>query len=84
MNFLMSGFHQKRKARREMSSWMSEKQIPIRKPWAEYPVGTKAVGSMGGYWIKTNSGWKWCTGATFPTPGGDVYAIVLPETESEE
>jgi len=42
------------------------------------PIGTKAHSATGGYWIKTNRGWKWCTGDTFPTPGGDVIRIELP------
>lgn len=48
--------------------------------WSEYPVGTKAAAIMGGHWIKTERGWKWCTGATFPTPGGDASGMVcLPK-----
>jgi hypothetical protein len=47
------------------------------KSW--YPIGTKAYTSGGGYWEKTERGWKWCTGATFPTPGGDCIGIVEPE-----
>lgn len=46
--------------------------------WNNYPIGTKAYSSVGGYWIKVANGWKWCTGATFPTPGGDVTRIELP------
>jgi hypothetical protein len=43
--------------------------IDADKPWREYPVGTKARESWtGGYWTKTNMGWKWQTGNTFPTP----------------
>lgn len=58
---------------------MSEKRR--FKPWGEYPIGTKAYSVSGGYWIKTMRGWKWNTGATFPTPGGDVYKVIEP-TES--
>lgn len=46
--------------------------------WNKYPIGTKAYAIMGGYWERTSRGWKWCTGATFPTPGGDVSRIELP------
>lgn len=47
----------------------------------DYPIGTKAHSINGGYWIKTDSGWRWCTGDTFPTPGmGDVYRYELPDT----
>lgn len=47
--------------------------------WSNYPIGTKAHAVMGGYWIKTNHGWKWCTGATFPTPGGNVSRVEIPK-----
>jgi len=50
----------------------------IDKPWKSYPIGTKAHAFNGGYWTKTARGWKWCTGATFPTPGGDVRWVELP------
>ena len=49
--------------------------------WRDYPEGTKAMSFGGGYWEKTNRGWKWCTGATFPAPGGDASGWVqLPTT----
>lgn len=35
------------------------------------PLGTKAPGFGGGYWVRTEQGWKWCAGSTFPRPGGD-------------
>jgi hypothetical protein len=41
------------------------------RPFAAYPIGTKAKAIGGGYWIKNERGWKWCTGSTFPCPGGD-------------
>ena len=47
--------------------------------WNEYPLGTKAIAIMGGHWIRTERGWKWHNGATFPRPGGDAYAVILPE-----
>lgn len=47
--------------------------------WDEYSLGTKAYAVNGGYWIRIKQGWKWCTGATFPTPGGDAIYIELPE-----
>lgn len=50
----------------------------------EYPIGTKAHSSGGGYWEKTKRGWKWCTGATFPRPGGDVCYFELPESPCVE
>ena len=53
----------------------------IDRPWNEYPIGTRAYAFDGGYWIKVELGWKWCTGATFPKPGGDACGkcIELPE-----
>lgn len=47
--------------------------------WNQYPNGTKAYAINGGHWIKNNRGWKWCTGATFPTLGGDCFKIELPQ-----
>ena len=47
-------------------------RIRREKPWNEYPIGTKAHAHNGGYWIRMRNGWKWCTGDTFPTPGGDA------------
>jgi hypothetical protein len=48
--------------------------------WYNYPVGTKARESWsGGHWIKTEAGWKWHSGSTFPTPGGsDEVMLPLP------
>ena len=51
--------------------------------WSEYPIGTKAHAVMGGHWIKTEKGWKWCTGDTFPRPGADVIRVELPEPPKE-
>jgi len=47
--------------------------------WDKYPIGTKAHHYMGGHWIRTEHGWKWCTGDTFPTPGAGVSRIEWPE-----
>ncbi len=41
------------------------------KPMIEMPMGTKAKAIGGGHWIRVKTGWKWCTGSTFPTVGGD-------------
>lgn len=51
--------------------------------WSDYPIGTKAHAVMGGYWIKTEGGWKWNSGSTFPTPGGDACGrcVELPPGE---
>lgn len=48
--------------------------------WHVYPVGTRAFAVNGGHWERVPRGWKWCTGATFPTPGGDASGILeIPE-----
>lgn len=52
----------------------------IDREWDEYPIGTKAHAVMGGHWLKTEHGWKWCTGSTFPRPGGDAISVSLPRT----
>jgi len=51
------------------------------KDWSEYPIGTKAHAVNGGYWTKTERGWQWCGGATFPTPGAGVIGVELPSKE---
>jgi|AntRauTorcE11898_2_1112593.scaffolds.fasta_scaffold10989_3 hypothetical protein len=49
------------------------------------PIGTKAPSVNGGHWVRTESGWKWCTGATFPSPGGDwTGKLILPEDADNE
>ena len=52
------------------------------RPLTEYPIGTKARESWsGGYWIKTNRGWKWFVGDTFPRPGtADEFLTPLDPT----
>lgn len=41
------------------------------------PIGTRAPASGGGHWVRVESGWKWCTGATFSRPGGDWTGELL-------
>ncbi len=53
-----------------------ENQYTQKKPWDAYPIATRVYSITGGYWEKTNLGYKWCTGSTFPTPGGDWDYIV--------
>ena len=53
-------------------------QYTQSKPWDAYPVGTKVYAVNGGYWEKNSYGYKWCNGATFPSPGGDWSHIVEP------
>ncbi len=53
-------------------------KLPIDRPWKDYPVGTTAYSFSGGHWTKTEHGWKWCSGSTFPTPGADARTISLP------
>ncbi|WP_228263926.1 hypothetical protein [Marinobacter shengliensis] len=45
------------------------------------PLGTTAPSVQGGHWIRTNLGWRWCTGATFPSPGGDWNGDLIPPGE---
>ncbi len=54
----------------------AEKWIKKDRDWSEYPIGTQAKASMGGYWTKTKRGWRWCTGSTFPTPRGDALGLI--------
>jgi hypothetical protein len=61
----------------------NENWIVATATWNSYPVGTKAKALMGGHWIKTERGWHWPGGGTFPTPGGDATGeISLPESAS--
>lgn len=47
----------------------------------DFPVGTKAPAIGGGHWTKVERGWKWCTGAVFPVPGGDWnQELILPDS----
>lgn len=41
------------------------------------PLGTRAPANMGGYWERTEHGWKWFNGNTFPRPGGDWNGKLL-------
>lgn len=61
-------------------------KIKKDRPWSKYPIGTKAHAFNGGHWIKTELGWKWCTGATFPTPGGDAIGecVELPDNQANQ
>jgi hypothetical protein len=53
--------------------------IKADKPVREYPLGTKFKALMGGYWIRVERGFKWCTGSTFPNVGGDwTGEVCLP------
>lgn len=46
------------------------------------PLGTKAPSFNGGHWVKVERGWKWCTGSTFPRPGGDwTGELIAPESQ---
>lgn len=42
------------------------------------PTGTRAPANGGGHWTRTERGWKWCTGATFPRPGSDWNGNLIP------
>ncbi|WAX23063.1 hypothetical protein pA_gene0022 [Vibrio phage 13VT501A] len=47
------------------------------------PIGTKAPSVMGGHWVKTEHGWKWHSGSTFPTPGGDWNGKLIYPDEKQ-
>lgn len=48
------------------------------------PIGTKAPAASGGFWIRTEKGWMWLNGGTFPRPGGDwTGKLILPESEQD-
>ena len=57
---------------------INEKQFTQSKPWGAYPTGTRVYAVNGGFWEKNKRGWKWCSGSTFPTPGGDWQYIIEP------
>jgi hypothetical protein len=61
----------------------ADRRAKVDRPWSEYPIGTVAHSSVGGYWTKTEQGWKANGGDTFPTPGGDVESVTLPETDKD-
>jgi len=48
------------------------------------PIGTKAPSINGGHWVKVERGWKWCTGSTFPRPGGDWNGELIYPQETKE
>jgi hypothetical protein len=52
-------------------TWKLSTFDEVSKRLAEAPLGTRAPAITGGYWEKTERGWRWCTGSTFPRPGGD-------------
>lgn len=53
------------------------------RPWSEYPIGTKAHAFDGGHWTKTEWGWKWHNGDTFPAPGADAFDVTLPPDQGQ-
>lgn len=58
-------------------------QITHDRDFREYPIGSKVFDVNGGYWEKIGRGWKWYTGATFPTPGASHTSTVeLPDTHA--
>lgn len=48
------------------------------------PIGTKAPSIYGGHWSRTERGWKWSTGDTFPCVGGDWNGELIPPTTQVE
>ncbi len=60
------------------------KKQRVDRPWRDYPIGTKAYAIDGGHWTKTEHGWKWPGGGTFPTPGADAFVVSLPQSAKAE
>ena len=59
-------------------------QEPVALTLDSAPLGTKAPAFGGGAWTKTESGWKWNSGSTFPRPGGDwTGRLILPAAQPE-
>jgi hypothetical protein len=51
---------------------------------ANAPIGTIAPSISGGHWTRVDRGWKWCTGATFPRPGGDWNGeLIAPQSTGQ-
>ena len=48
------------------------------------PIGSIAPAIKGGHWTRMERGWKWCTGATFPRPGGDWTGEIRIPFDSED
>lgn len=44
----------------------------------DYPVGTQAFHFNGGHWTRTEQGWQWNGGDTFPQPGPDAFEVEIP------
>jgi hypothetical protein len=56
----------------------------VDRPWSGYPLGTKAHGCGGGYWVRVALGWQYNgRHGIFPTPGGDACGacIELPNNK---
>lgn len=47
------------------------------------PLGTRAPAIGGGHWERVKHGWKWCTGDTFPRPGGDWNGKLMPPPQAK-
>jgi len=61
-----------------LRSWQPPKpKMRKDREWSAYPVGTKAHAFNGGAWTRTEHGWKWGGGDTFPTPGADAIGACI-------
>lgn len=63
---------------------MENNWIRADKDIKDYPIGTKFKALMGGHWTRTFYGFKWCTGSTFPSVGGDWTGDVCIPSLREE
>jgi hypothetical protein len=68
---------------------MTKAQLETQDNWViardhidTYPLGTKYRCLSGGYWVRVENGYKWCTGSTFSRIGGDwTGEICLPKNK---
>lgn len=58
--------------------------IKATKPIREYPIGTKFPSLNGGHWVRVKRGFKWCSGAVFPSVGGDWNGEVILHEQQEQ
>ena len=60
------------------NSPVAEKAVAWRGRRGDYPIGTKAHHFNGGHWTRTERGWQWNGGDTFPQPGPDAFEVEIP------
>ena len=62
--------------------------LKIERQLENAPIGTRAPAMAGGWWCRTELGWKWRgpdgTGGTYPRPGGDWDGRLIYPSEPPE